>query len=97
MFIHQIDFFTILNSTLDYYHFLGVPVSPSDDCEKYELHINADIALALRHYIYATGTVPDALKDLSTQLADYWLSRKTWLPDREKYGILGNLIVNRKF
>ncbi|XP_067943343.1 protein-glucosylgalactosylhydroxylysine glucosidase-like [Watersipora subatra] len=66
----------------------GLPVSPSDDCEKYELHVSADVALALRQYFYLTGESTDSLTDLSQQLADYWISRLSWLKDKQKYGVL---------
>ncbi|XP_067942418.1 protein-glucosylgalactosylhydroxylysine glucosidase-like [Watersipora subatra] len=67
----------------------GLPVSPSDDCEKYELHVSADVALALRQYFYLTGESTDSLTDLSQQLAEYWISRLSWLEDKQKYGVLG--------
>ena len=72
-----------------FYTASGIPTSPSDDCEHYEVHINADIALALRQYIYLTGEVTDDLMKLSKGLAEYWVSRLSYLEDKKMYGILG--------
>lgn len=65
-------------------------MSPSDTCERYEIHISADISLAIRQYFYVTGTHLDSLGELAQSLSEYWISRLKWLDDRKKYGILGN-------
>ena len=72
-----------------FYTASGIPTSPSDDCEHYEVHINADIALALRQYVYLTGVVTDYSMKLSKGLAEYWVSRLSYLEDKKMYGILG--------
>lgn len=69
----------------------GIPTSPSDDCEHYEIHINADIALALRQLVYATGKGTDDIVELSKGLAEYWVSRLTKREDG-KFGILGGWV-----
>ncbi|CAH1792539.1 unnamed protein product [Owenia fusiformis] len=58
--------------------FTGVEVSPSKNCSKYEVHINADIALAIKHYLYLTRDqeyVVGEGGDVIIALAEFWVSR----------------------
>lgn len=59
--------------------FTGAPTSPSETCEKYEIHINGDIALAIRQYVVATMdtdyiTAGYGLQ-LAEKLAQFWQGR----------------------
>lgn len=72
-------------------------MSPSDDCEKYELHINADISLAIRQLAYAIGSVSQELRQLAEELADFWMSRVTWLEEKKQFGIVGLFVFPHVF
>ncbi|XP_013410390.1 protein-glucosylgalactosylhydroxylysine glucosidase-like, partial [Lingula anatina] len=59
--------------------FTGAETSPSNDTATYEIHINGDISLAVRQYLYSTWDV-DFLKnekgfDMVLGIADFWESR----------------------
>lgn len=69
----------------------GIPTSPSDDCEKYEIHINADVSLAIRQYLYSTGEVTPESRELARQLARYWSSRLTYDAQRKRNVIKGKI------
>lgn len=71
----------------------GLPTSPSEDCEKYEIHINADISLAIRQYLYSTGQVTPGGRELATQLAQYWRSRLRYDSQKKLNVITGKRVV----
>lgn len=73
--------------------FTGVPTSPAESCEKYQLHVNGDISLALEQYAYATNDArffTDARGlDLVDGLAQFWQSRLVFNESSCKYEIHG--------
>ncbi|KAI5100317.1 protein-glucosylgalactosylhydroxylysine glucosidase, partial [Silurus meridionalis] len=71
----------------------GQEVCPSDVYGKQEIHINGDVALAFRHYLYLTQDL-DIFKDGGASevvwgIADYWVSRVTWNLEDQYYHIKG--------
>jgi trehalose/maltose hydrolase-like predicted phosphorylase len=56
-----------------------------------EVHVNADIAIAQWQYYLATGDrtwLRDHAWPVIREIARFWASRVTWMPDRDRYEIL---------
>ncbi|KAL4238539.1 Protein-glucosylgalactosylhydroxylysine glucosidase [Mactra antiquata] len=95
-----------LDSAIDYARLLGMngarypwesalsgyDVTPSEDCRKYEIHVNGDIAVAIQQYLMISNDnqihFTTKLKSAIFALADYWISRSTFNVSRDKYEIL---------
>uniref|UniRef100_A0A3Q4HDF7 Protein-glucosylgalactosylhydroxylysine glucosidase n=1 Tax=Neolamprologus brichardi TaxID=32507 RepID=A0A3Q4HDF7_NEOBR len=71
----------------------GREVCPEDIYGQQEIHINGDVTLAFRHYLYLTEDLSMFREGLGSEViygvADYWVSRVTWKPEDQKYHLDG--------
>ncbi|ESP00135.1 hypothetical protein LOTGIDRAFT_226064 [Lottia gigantea] len=70
--------------------YTGLPTSNCPNCSRYEIHISADVSLALRQYLFLTND-SDFLEhggtDTLMDLATFWAARVTLNPDTKLYEI----------
>ncbi|ESP00136.1 hypothetical protein LOTGIDRAFT_141357, partial [Lottia gigantea] len=70
--------------------YTGLPTSTSETCSINEIHISADVSLALRQYLFLTND-SDFLEhggaDTLIDLATFWVARVTVNPDTKLYEI----------
>ncbi|XP_060770456.1 protein-glucosylgalactosylhydroxylysine glucosidase isoform X1 [Neoarius graeffei] len=71
----------------------GQEVCPMDSFGKQEIHVNGDVALAFRHYLYLTQDIgifkEGGASEVVWGIADYWVSRVIWDPADQHYHLKG--------
>ena len=69
----------------------GEEVSPSESMSKGALHINGDIAFAVRQYLYATRDTALIREEanLIIELASFWASKAKFCHQKMKFEIRG--------
>uniref|UniRef100_UPI003AAA9432 protein-glucosylgalactosylhydroxylysine glucosidase isoform X1 n=2 Tax=Centroberyx gerrardi TaxID=166262 RepID=UPI003AAA9432 len=71
----------------------GREVCPNDIYGQQEIHINGDVTLAFQNYLYFTQDLSMFTEGRGSEViwgvADYWVSRATWIPEDQSYHILG--------
>ncbi|XP_073688280.1 protein-glucosylgalactosylhydroxylysine glucosidase-like [Garra rufa] len=71
----------------------GHDVCPVEINSQQELHINGDVALAFQQYLYLTQDLGMFREGRGSEvvwgIADYWVSRATWVPSENLYHIRG--------
>ncbi|XP_027019684.1 protein-glucosylgalactosylhydroxylysine glucosidase isoform X2 [Tachysurus fulvidraco] len=71
----------------------GQEVCPMDSYGKQEIHINGDVALAYRLYLFLTQDMElfkeGGASEVVWGIADYWVSRVIWDPSDQQYHLKG--------
>ncbi|KAK2834693.1 hypothetical protein Q7C36_015394 [Tachysurus vachellii] len=71
----------------------GQEVCPMDSYGKQEIHINGDVALAYRLYLFLTQDmelfIEGGASEVVWGIADYWVSRVIWDPSDQQYHLKG--------
>ncbi|XP_076847033.1 protein-glucosylgalactosylhydroxylysine glucosidase [Brachyhypopomus gauderio] len=71
----------------------GHEMCPVDIYGKQEIHVNGDVTLAFRLYLYLTQDLAvfreGGGSELVWNIADYWVSRVTWNPNDKQYHVKG--------
>jgi len=74
----------------------GIETTESDICASMEIHINADISLAILQYWRANGKYAllkrRGFAEIALGIADFWISRVTLNKTSKKYEILGKTV-----